>query len=99
MRIQAASRLIAPSIQAVGRPALPRITSYNVCYTKLLRRQVVDLILDRTRALHDAGHEKEVLTVDNHADGPYTYFRLLKEDPKRAEEVMELLQYNEGNNS
>jgi radical SAM protein with 4Fe4S-binding SPASM domain len=37
--------------------------------------------------------------VDNHADGPYVYQRLLKENPKRAEEVLELLQWNEGNSS
>jgi radical SAM protein with 4Fe4S-binding SPASM domain len=40
-----------------------------------------------------------VLTVDNHADGPYIYLRLLKEDPQRAQEVLELLKWNEGNNS
>ncbi|HEU20679.1 MAG TPA: 12,18-didecarboxysiroheme deacetylase [Deltaproteobacteria bacterium] len=62
-------------------------------------RRVVDLILDRTRDLFDRGLEKEILTVDNHADGPYIYLRLLKEDPKRAEEVLKLLKMNEGNNS
>ena len=55
--------------------------------------------MDRTRALHDKGLPKEVLTVDNHADGPYVYYRLLKEDPERAAEVMELLRMNEGNSS
>jgi 12,18-didecarboxysiroheme deacetylase len=62
-------------------------------------RQVLDLIMDRTRDLHDRNLPKEVLTVDNHADGPYLYLRLLKEDPQRAAEVLELLQMNEGNNS
>jgi len=62
-------------------------------------RQVVDMILDRTRELHDKGIPKEILTVDNHADGPYTYLRLLKENPKRAKEVLELLKMNEGNSS
>ena len=42
---------------------------------------------------------KEILTVDNHADGPYVWMRMKREDPKRAEEIFELLQYNEGNNS
>lgn len=37
--------------------------------------------------------------MDNHADGPYLWMRLKREDPKRAEEVFHLLQYNEGNNS
>jgi radical SAM protein with 4Fe4S-binding SPASM domain len=55
--------------------------------------------MDLTRDLHDRGKPKEVLTVDNHADGPYLYLRLLKEDPERAADVLELLKMNEGNNS
>jgi 12,18-didecarboxysiroheme deacetylase len=62
-------------------------------------RQVLDLIMDRTKDLHDREHPKEILTVDNHADGPYLYLRMLKEDPQRAAEVLELLEMNEGNNS
>jgi 12,18-didecarboxysiroheme deacetylase len=90
---------------------VPRICFYHLVYSgrgsELINedldhaetRQVVDLILDQTREMFDAGLEKEVLTVDNHADGPYVYLRLLREDPARAAEVMELLSYNEGNNS
>ena len=90
---------------------IPRICFYHLVYagrgTDLINedldhdrtREVVDLILDRTRMLHDKGQPVEVLTVDNHADGPYTYMRLMKEDPKRAAEVLQLLQMNEGNNS
>lgn len=62
-------------------------------------RKVLDLIMERTKDLHDRNHPKEILTVDNHADGPYLYLKLLKEDPERAAEVLELLQMNEGNNS
>ncbi|CCK80371.1 MULTISPECIES: 12,18-didecarboxysiroheme deacetylase [Desulfobacula] len=62
-------------------------------------RKVLDLIMDRTKDLHDRNMPKEVLTVDNHADGPYVYQRLLDEDPTRAAEVLELLEMNEGNNS
>jgi 12,18-didecarboxysiroheme deacetylase len=62
-------------------------------------RKILDLIMDRTKDLHDRNLPKEILTVDNHADGPYVYQRLLDEDPKRASEVMELLEMNEGNNS
>jgi radical SAM protein with 4Fe4S-binding SPASM domain len=90
---------------------IPRICFYHLVYagrgTELVNedldheqtRQVVDLILDRTRRLHDRGMPVEVLTVDNHADGPYLYLRLTKEDPARAAQVLELLQMNEGNNS
>jgi len=62
-------------------------------------RRVVDLIMDRTKDLHDRGLAKEILTVDNHADGPYLYLRMAKENDPRADEVMELLKMNEGNNS
>ena len=62
-------------------------------------RKTVDLIMDRTRDLHERGKPKEVLTVDNHADGPYLYLRVLREDPVRAKEVLSLLEMNEGNSS
>ncbi len=90
---------------------IPRICFYHLVYSgrgsELINedldhqetREVVDLIMDRTRALFDKGLEKEVLTVDNHADGPYLYYRLLKEDPARAAEVLKLLSWNEGNSS
>lgn len=90
---------------------VPRICFYHLVYSgrgsELIKedldhaetRAVVDLIMDRTRALHDKGLPKEVLTVDNHADGPHVYYRLLKENPGRAAEVMELLRMNEGNSS
>ncbi|MBW2566803.1 MAG: radical SAM protein, partial [Deltaproteobacteria bacterium] len=90
---------------------VPRICFYHLVYagrgSKMIEedlsheetRAVVDLIMERTKDLHDRGKPKEVLTVDNHADGPYLYLRLLKEDPERAKEVLELLKMNEGNSS
>lgn len=90
---------------------VPRICFYHLVYSgrgsELINedlnhaetRAVVDLIMDRTRALFDKGLEKEVLTVDNHADGPYLYYRMLREDPKRAADVLQLLSWNEGNSS
>ena len=90
---------------------IPRACFYHLVYagrgTELVKedlsyqesRKAVDLIMDLTKILHDKGHIKEVLTVDNHADGPYLYLRLLKENPDRAKEVLELLQMNEGNSS
>jgi Fe-coproporphyrin III synthase len=90
---------------------IPRVCFYHLVYagrgSSLVKddlshdetRKTVDLIMDRTRRLHDQGKEKEVLTVDNHADGPYLYLRLLRENPEQAEKVLELLKMNEGNNS
>ncbi|KPK82920.1 MAG: 12,18-didecarboxysiroheme deacetylase, partial [Phycisphaerae bacterium SM23_33] len=52
-----------------------------------------------TAAEHAAGRQPEVLTVDNHADGPYVVLRLLREDPDRAAAALELLRANGGNAS
>jgi radical SAM protein with 4Fe4S-binding SPASM domain len=62
-------------------------------------RAAVDLICDRTLDFYRRGLSKEVLTVDNHADGVYLYLRLKKEDPARAEKALALLRANGGNNS
>lgn len=90
---------------------IPRVCFYHLVYSgrgsTLVKddlsheetRKAVDVIIDRTRRLHEMGKPKEVLTVDNHADGPYLYMRLKEEDPERAKEVLELLKMNEGNNS
>lgn len=90
---------------------VPRVCFYHLVYagrgSNLVKddlshsetRAAVDLIIERTADLHRRGLDKEVLTVDNHADGPYLYLRLLRENPQRAAEVLELLRMNEGNNS
>jgi Fe-coproporphyrin III synthase len=90
---------------------IPRVCFYHLVYagrgSKLIEedlshqetRHAVDLIIESTRRLHEKGKPKEVLTVDNHADGPYLYLKLLRENPERAAEVLELLRMNEGNNS
>ena len=90
---------------------IPRVCFYHLVYSGRgagLREQglnhsetrsVVDLILDRTKDLHDKGMPKEVLTVDNHADGPYLYLRMVKERDPRASQVLKLLEMNEGNSS
>ncbi|OMQ05944.1 12,18-didecarboxysiroheme deacetylase [Lawsonia intracellularis] len=90
---------------------IPRVCFYHLVYSgrgsDLIQedlsheetRATIDLIMEKTRKLFEEGYPKEVLTVDNHADGPYVWMRLQKEDPKRAADVFELLQYNEGNSS
>ncbi|RLC32249.1 MAG: 12,18-didecarboxysiroheme deacetylase [Deltaproteobacteria bacterium] len=90
---------------------IPRVCFYHLVYagrgSELVdealdaaeTRRAVDLIMDRTRDLHDRGIPAEVLTVDNHADGPYLYLRMKSEKDPRAADVLELLKMNEGNNS
>jgi len=90
---------------------IPRVCFYHLVYagrgSDLMKedlshpetREAVDLIIDRTADLFGRGKVKEVLTVDNHADGPYLYLRMLRENSPRAAEVLSLLQMNDGNNS
>jgi 12,18-didecarboxysiroheme deacetylase len=90
---------------------IPRICFYHLVYSgrgsKLIDQDLrheetrywVDYIINRTKELHDKNLKVEVLTVDNHADGPYLYLRMKKEGHSKAEEVYELLKINGGNNS
>lgn len=59
-------------------------------------RAAVDKIIDRTASWAAFGRPREVLTVDQPADGAYLYLRLREENPARAEEVLELLRWNGG---
>ena len=98
-------------IKIVEAENVPRICFYHLVYTgrgeELIEealsldktREVVDTIINCTVDLHKHGRKVEVLTVDNHCDGPYLYMRLLRENPKRAEEVMDLLKLNGGNST
>jgi 12,18-didecarboxysiroheme deacetylase len=90
---------------------IPRVCFYHLVYagrgSQLMKedlshretRKVVDRIMEQTRDLHERHKAVEVLTVDNHADGPYLYLRMLREGSSRAAEVLQLLQMNEGNSS
>ena len=59
-------------------------------------RSAVGTIITRTKHLIDKGQPVEILTVDNHCDGPYLHLRMLKEGHPRAEQVMEMLRWNGG---
>lgn len=90
---------------------IPRICFYHLVYSgrgsKLIEHDLnheetrfwVNYIIDRTKKIYDKGLKIEVLTVDNHADGPYLYLRMKRENHPNAEEVYELLKINGGNNS
>jgi 12,18-didecarboxysiroheme deacetylase len=90
---------------------IPRVCFYHLVYagrgSRLIEedldhgetRRVVDLIMDRTRDLHLRNQPVEVLTVDNHADGPYLYLRMVREGSPGAPGVLELLRMNGGNSS
>jgi Fe-coproporphyrin III synthase len=95
-------------MQAEG---IPRICFYHLVYTGRARelmeedlshgetRQTLDLIMDKTAEMIGSGQNVEVLTVDNHADGPYVYLRMKAAKGPRAGDVLELLKMNGGNSS
>ncbi|NQU38413.1 MAG: 12,18-didecarboxysiroheme deacetylase [Lentisphaerae bacterium] len=95
----------------IERENIPRVCFYHLVYAgrgetivtddldHASMRRIVDMIIDRTADMHARGLPKEVLTVDNHADGPYLYLRMRKENHPGADKVMELLKMNGGNSS
>ncbi|MFM9413416.1 radical SAM protein [Peptococcus simiae] len=62
-------------------------------------RAIVDKICDRVVEWDERGLKKEVLLVDNHADGPYMYLKYKDKDPARAAKIWQLLSMNGGNRS
>lgn len=62
-------------------------------------RAVMDTICKHTLDINSRGKPKEVLMVDNHADGIYIYLKALKTDPARAEKILALMKTNGGNSS
>ncbi len=101
-----------PSIfQLMRDERIPRICLYHLVYTGRgvnLRandlshaeaRQALDAIINETKASFDAGTPLEVLTVDNHADAPYLWMRMVNEGNARADDVLQLLKMNGGNSS
>jgi radical SAM protein with 4Fe4S-binding SPASM domain len=90
----------------VEAEGIPRVCFYHLVYTgrgatimeqdldAARTRQVMEQIVDRTADLHRRGVPTEVLTVDNHTDGPWLYLRMQREGHPRAETVMSLLRAN-----
>ena len=97
--------------ELIEKENIPRACFYHLVYSgrgsRLVdddlsqdeKRLVLDIIMDKATDLFKRGKPKEILSVDNHADGPYVYMRLLEDNPERATEAMSLLMVNEGNSS
>ncbi len=64
--------------------------------TAVQRRRLVEWLVERTEELHRGGHDIEILTTDNHADGVFLYRMIVERDPDRAGEVAELLAMHGG---
>ena len=94
------------------REGLPRICFYHLVSSGRGRhlgqwalnhaetRGAVDFIAGRTEEIFRRGQSPEVLTVDNHADGPWLYLKKKRAgEAGRAAEILELLRLNGGNSS
>jgi radical SAM protein with 4Fe4S-binding SPASM domain len=76
----------------------PKLSSEKLSHEET--RKAVDLIARRTQEMFQKGLKPEVLTVDNQADGPYLYLKLLAEGKKtQAENALKLLKLNGGSSS
>ncbi len=60
-------------------------------------RQTVDVIIEKTDDFARRGLIDEVLTVGNHADGPYLLVKMKKNENQRCEQARQLLLANGGN--
>ncbi len=95
----------------IDREKIPRVCFYHLVYsgrgreiqeldlTAVEKRETIDRIIDRAREFIDKGEPREILTVDNHADGAYLYLKKLAEDPEQAGRIYEMLLLSGGNRS
>lgn len=84
---------------------IPRICLYHLVYTGRggeiaaadlsadERKAAIDVIVEETKKSFEMGFPIEVLTVDNHCDGPYLYTK------NPSDRVLRLLRMNGGNSS
>ena len=108
LRVTMTRRNVAaiPSIFALMRAeGVPRLCLYHLVYTgrgqdlmaddlsAAERRGALDTIIAETERSFAVGRPVEVLTVDNHCDGPYLYLK------RPSDRLMGLLKLNGGNSS
>lgn len=90
----------------IEREGINRACFYHLCPagrgrdvnapTPQQAREAIDTIITRTADLINHGRRVEILTVDNHCDGPYLYLRMKREQHPRARQVLDMLTWNGG---
>lgn len=92
----------------IEKEGIPRFCMYHLVYAGRGRnmmemdtvaaekREILNLVSEKTVQLHNKGVEVEILTTDNHADGIYLYNQICQKEPDRAAEVVNLLQMHGG---
>jgi len=100
---------VLPVFDILKKEGIPRVCFYHLAYagrgTELMEedlapedtRFLIEKIIDLTAKMHQEGFPIQVLTVANHADGPFLYLKMKRENNKRAQRVMDLLTINGGN--
>lgn len=95
-------------LDTVAREGIPRFCMYHLVYagrgeemmgldtTPNEKRQILDLLIEKTLDLHARGVEVEILTTDNHADGMYLRNYIQQHRAERAGEVRQLLEMHGG---
>ena len=85
---------------------IERICFYHLVYTGLgsnlidedlsheQTRKVLDIIIERTLRMHENGNGREILTVDNHADGPYLWLWAKRNRPELADRIYNMIKDN-----
>jgi len=63
------------------------------------KRALMSKLIERVERWNREERAVEVMTVDNHADAPFIYLRLLERDEDRAERALALMRSNGGNRS
>ena len=98
-------------LRLVEEEDIPRVCFYHLVFAgrgKDLKeemiphevtREIINHLIESTERFYNQGKQKEILTVDNHADGVYLYLQLLRKDPDWAEQVRQMLEHNGGNRS
>ena len=74
-----------------------RIVKYDLSHAET--RAAADLIFERSLDFARRGNTKDVLTVDNHTDAVYLYQTIRQREPQRADEVLQMLRWQGGNQS
>ncbi len=59
-------------------------------------RRAMDIILERTKDFFDRNLDINILTVDNHVDGVYTYLKMKEKNMPEAEDIYSMLKWNGG---
>jgi len=95
-------------LDLVEREGIPRFCLYHLVYAGRARelaaldtdaaqkRQMMDLLIEKSLDFHRRGVEVEIMTTDNHADGIYLLQHVERTQPERIDEIKQLLSMHGG---